>query len=121
MEGLGDFLRITSPDVVVLGSPINYADRGNIYFDQNTISNFVNFLINFTQKMDVKVYSFGYINSLNTNKSVSGDIDYCLLSTNQTFERNYTVSCNFDGGSGKKSERHNLAFEYAPDDVRDYQ
>ena len=123
MEGLNEFLKLASPEVVVFGSPLNHWNNGKYFIKGDSITGLINYIVNCTRNTSIKLYSCGYVNADNIAKSVSGDIDFTLYKNEFTLAdktKKWCVSCSFNGGSGEKSIIDNSYFAFAPDDIRLY-
>lgn len=120
MTGFDKFLRLTRPDVIIIGSPINHWNNNQYFIRFDKVSGLVDFLINSTGKRDLKVYTCGYISN-NVTNSVAGDIDFSLFRNEIMIDgklSNFYVSCCFFGGEHNKSALDNSYYKYAPDDIR---
>lgn len=123
MENLSAFLKNVSPEIIVIGSPINHWNNGQTFMPKDSISNFETYVINETKNTSLKFYSCGYVDEKNVTKSVSGDLDFTLFKENQKIgdeERKWYITCSFNGGKGKKSKLTNSYYAFLPDDIRDY-
>lgn len=128
MSGLDSFLNKTSPDVIILGSPVNHWNNGQYFIRGNSIKNFITYLENSSRNRNLKIYSSGYVDN-NVNKSVFGDIAFTLFRSERNINNTaykYYVSCCINGGSGKTNSRevtdklNTSYYAYVPDDLRDF-
>lgn len=133
MEGLDSFLKEASPDVIVIGSPINHWNNGQYFIREKSLNNFITFLENSTRKRNLKIYSSGYIDN-NLNKSAFGDIAFSLFGSVRTINNKayeYYVSCCMyekntnDGNEFYKNlvviDAFNTSYyEFVPVDLRDF-
>lgn len=116
------FLKITRPEVIVIGSPINHWNNNQYFIKYDKLASLTDYLINSTGKRDLKIYSCGYVDN-NVTKSVAGDIDFTMFRNAKMLDGNpydYAVSCCFNGGEGHKSKLNNSYYAYAPDDIRQF-
>ena len=128
MSGLDSFLNKTSPDVIILGSPVNHWNNGQYFIRGNSIKNFITYLENSSRNRNLKIYSSGYVDN-NVNKSVFGDIAFTLFRSERNINNTaykYYVSCCINGGSGKTNSKevtdklNTSYYAYVPDDLRDF-
>ena len=126
MTGLDEFLKITHPDVIVIGSPVNHWNNGQFFIKGSSVSGLVTFLENSSRNRNIQIYSPGYIEN-NINQSVYGDLDFSLFSRARKigdYQYSYYVSCHKYLGNGKTIDREvheNLNtsyFNFVPDDLR---
>ncbi len=128
MKGFDEFLKITQPEVVVIGSPVNHWYNGQYFIKGSSISNLITFLENSSRNRNIRIFSPGYIEN-NTNKSVFGDIAFTcfkspIIINNTTY--NYYVSCHIYEGNekaidGAVTERLNTSYyRFVPDDLRKF-
>ena len=95
MEGLDSFLNNASPDVIILGSPVNHWNNGQYFIRKNSFADFITFLENSSKKRNIKIYTPGYIDN-NLNRSAFGDIAFTLFGRVRTINDTpyeYYVSC----------------------------
>ena len=123
MSGLDSFLNKTSPDVIILGSPVNHWNNGQYFIRGNSIKNFITYLENSSRNRNLKIYSSGYVDN-NVNKSVFGDIAFTLFRSERNINNasyKYYVSCCINLGSGKTNSIDDTSYYvYVPDDLRDF-
>lgn len=120
LRGFDEFLKITRPEVIVIGSPINHWNNNQYFIRYDKLASLMDYFINCTGKRDLKVYSCGYVDN-NVTQSVAGDIDFSLFRNERDIDGNpsaFYASCCFNGGSGTKSKLNNSYYAYVPDDIR---
>lgn len=132
MEGLDSFLNKASPDVIILGSPVNHWNNGQYFMRKDSFADFITFLENSSKKRNIKIYTPGYIDN-NLNKSAFGDIAFTLFGSVRTINNTpyeyYVSCCMLDNNKTDDEQYKNLDvidelntsyYEFVPVDLRGF-